>query len=140
MIVNNVAGLAGGGISLQDAVKVRIYHNTIANNDSLGTRARRSRSPNQSTPQPGAGIVTRAHSPAARWPRVRRSGRFSDPDLQNTIVWHNRQFFFWVDQTSGCMPGDPACTSTYGLCPDLSGALDCPGPCGNTAACTTTSG
>ncbi len=37
MIVDNVAGLAGGGISLQDAVQVSIQNNTIANNDSLAT-------------------------------------------------------------------------------------------------------
>ncbi len=40
MIVDNVAGLAGGGISLQDAVKVKIQNNTIANNDSLANRRR----------------------------------------------------------------------------------------------------
>ena len=37
MIVDNVAGLAGGGISLQDAVAVKMSNNTIANNDSLAT-------------------------------------------------------------------------------------------------------
>jgi large repetitive protein len=31
-----------------------------------------------------------------------------------------------VDQASGCTPGDPGCTSTFGLCPDPSGALACP--------------
>jgi large repetitive protein len=131
VIVNNVAGLAGGGISLQDAVKVSILYSTIGNNDSLGTAgaAFLLGSPNQSNAQPGAGIVTRAHSPQLL-ATGRPIGTFSDPNLQNSIVWHNRQFFFWVDQTSGCAPGDPGCTSTYGLCPDVSGALDCPG--GNT--------
>jgi hypothetical protein len=32
-----------------------------------------------------------------------------------------------VDDASGCTPGDPACASTYGLCPDLSLGLACPG-------------
>ena len=131
MIVNNVAGLAGGGISMQDAVSVRIVHNTIANNDSLATagEAFAPGSPNESTPQPGAGIVTRGHSgPLAAAGNV---GTFSDPtDFANNIIWQNRQFYFWVDTTSGCTPGDPACTSTYGLCPDVSGGLACPG--GNT--------
>jgi hypothetical protein len=129
MVVNNVAGLAGGGISLQDAVDVRLVHNTIANNDSLATagEAFAAGSPNQSTPQPGAGIVSRAHSTAlvGTGPTV---GSYSNPTaFADNIVWHNRQFYFWVDATSGCTPGDPACTSTYGLCPDLSDALSCPG-------------
>jgi large repetitive protein len=66
MIANNVAGLAGGGISLQDSVAVSIVDNTIANNDSLGTagQAFAPGSPNESTPQPGAGLVSRAHSAA----------------------------------------------------------------------------
>jgi hypothetical protein len=42
-------------------------------------------------------------------------------------VWQNRQFYFWVDTTSGCTPGDPGCTSTYGLCPDPAGLLACTG-------------
>jgi large repetitive protein len=129
IIVNNVAGLAGGGVSLQDAVKVRIYHNTIANNDSLGTAGDAFSDPNRSTPQDGAGIVARAHS-AGLLATGRPIGTFSDPDLQNSIAWHNRQFFFYIDPNSGCTPGDPGCTSTYGLCPDVSGALACPG--GNT--------
>jgi hypothetical protein len=127
MIVNNVAGLAGGGVSLQDAVKVRMFHNTIANNDSLGTQGDAFTSPTESTPQPGAGIATRAHSPALL-ATGQSIGTYSDPDLQNTIAWHNRKFFFFVDPTSGCNPADPGCTSSYGLCPDLCD-LDNDGDC-----------
>ena len=129
MIVNNVAGLAGGGVSLQDAVKVRIFHDTIANNDSLGTQGdafagaptsrRRSPAP-ASRPGPTARLSLAAP--------VRRSGPSPIPNLQNTIAWHNRKFYFWVDQTSGCTPGDPACTSTYGLCPDLDRGAELPRP------------
>ena len=54
-------------------------------------------------------------------------GTFSDPQLDDSIIWHNRQFYFFVDTASGCVPGDAACTSTYGLCPDPTGALDCAG-------------
>lgn len=128
MIVDNVAGLAGGGISLQDAVAVSIQNNTIANNDSLGTagEAFAPGSPNQSTPQPGAGITSRAHS--AQLAAAGNVGTFSDPTVfDDNIVWQNRQFYFWVDPSSGCTPGDPGCTSTYGLCPDPSGALACTG-------------
>ena len=80
--------------------------------------------------QPGAGIVSRAHSPqlAAASGNI---GTFSDPGVfANNIVWQNRQFHFWVDTASGCVPGHPFCVSTFGLCPDLSGNLNCPG--GNT--------
>jgi hypothetical protein len=150
-IVNNAAGLAGGGISLQDTVNARIVHNSIASNDSLATAgaAFTPGDPNQSNPQPGAGIAARAHGPElAAFPAA---GTFSDPAgtcldgpvagvpnstqkftacLADNIVWQNRQFYFWVDTASGCVPGDPGCVSTYGLCPDVSGALACPG--GNT--------
>jgi hypothetical protein len=132
MIVNNVAALAGGGISLQDAIDVRIVHNTIANNDSLATagEAFAPNSPNQSTPQPGAGIVTRTHSTGLLAALGELDG-FSDPSaFADNIIWQNRQFFFFVDDESGCTPGDPSCLSTYGLCPDLTGGLACPG--GNT--------
>jgi hypothetical protein len=128
MIVNNVAGLAGAGMSLQDAADVRIVHNTIANNDNLSTagEAFPPNSPNESNPQPGAGIVTRPHS--GDFAFAGNVGTFSDPSpFADNIIWQNRQFFFWVDATSGCQPGDPACLSTYGLCPDLSGSLNCPG-------------
>jgi hypothetical protein len=37
IIVNNIAGWDGAGISLQDALNVQIQNNTIAHNDSLGT-------------------------------------------------------------------------------------------------------
>ncbi len=114
-IVNNVAGLAGGGISVQNGANVSINSNTIANNDSLATAgdAFSPGSPNQSTPQPGAGIA------------LENAGGLGG--FNNNIVWQNRQFYFWVDASSGCVPGDPGCTSTYGLCPDPTGALTCTG-------------
>jgi hypothetical protein len=127
MIVNNVAGLAGGGISLLDSVAVAIQNNTIANNDSLATAgsAFAPGSPNESTPQPGAGIVSRAHS-AQLLAASASVGTFSNPvALDDNIIWQNRQFYFWVDSITGCTPGDPNCTSTFGLCPDPSGALAC---------------
>jgi len=124
MIVNNVAALAGGGISLQDALDVHIVNNTIANNDSLGVagEAFPPNSPNESNPQAGAGIVTRPHGGALAGSGgdPAQLGTFSDPTaFDNNIVRHNRKFFFFVDDTSGCTPADPACVSTYGLCPDL---------------------
>jgi hypothetical protein len=120
MIVNNIAGLAGGGISLQDAVKVNLVHNTIANNDSLATvgEAFAPGNPNQSTPQTGAGLVTRPHSE----PLVSTGaaiGTFSNPNpFSDNIIWQNRQFYYFND------------TLAAGLCPDLNGVIAC--PTGNT--------
>lgn len=130
MVVNNVAGLAGGGMSLQDAVNVRIAHNTVASNDSLAVagEAFTPGNPNESNPQPGAGIVARGHSLELIGIPGAGIGTFSNPAvLADNIIWQNRQFYFWVDTASGCLPGDPGCTSTFGLCPDISNALSCPG-------------
>jgi len=146
MIVDNVSALAGGGISMMDAVKVHLVHNTIANNDSMATagEAFAPGSPNQSTPQDGAGIAARMNSPeldATRnynqigdYPLDPQKGPNFRDEFADNIIWQNRQFFFYVDPL-GCTPGDPNCTpdnpgSTYGVCPDVTGALACPG--GNT--------
>jgi len=130
MIVNNVAGMAGGGISLQDAANARVINNTLANNDSLGTagEAFSPGNPNQSNPQP-AGIVSRRHtgsliaaigSPAD--PRL--ASDFSNPQLEDNIVWDNRSFFFFIQSGT---PGDPNAPSVFGLCPDLGTlGLSCP--------------
>jgi len=106
-IVNNVTGLAGGGVSLQDALRVNMAHNTVANNDSTATagEAFAPGSPNASLSQPGAGLVARQHSnelAAAIGPGA-PSGfllGFPNPFLRNNIFWHNRSFF-WETTTSG---------------------------------------
>ncbi len=119
IVVDNMAALAGGGISLQDSTRVFLVHNTVANNDSTATAgaAFAPGSPNQSTPQP-AGIVSRAHSSALKAvfddpdtpAGVRNTrGAYSRPDsLANNIVWHNRSFYWRID------PNDPA---VFGLMP-----------------------
>ena len=92
MIVNNVSGFSAGGINLADTVNLNILHNTIAHNDTTGT------SPvfvntgalTQTTPM-GAGIVARATSPDL----AAASGLvFSNPLLDNNIIWHNRSFYW----------------------------------------------
>ncbi|MAG32887.1 MAG: hypothetical protein CL908_18575 [Deltaproteobacteria bacterium] len=129
MIVNNVAGLAGGGMSLQDTASIRITNNTIANNDSTATagEAFSPGSPNQSNPQP-AGLVSRAHSGALSAALAAASGvpdwatrLYSQPHLfDNNILWHNRSFIFLTDASTT--------PDTFGLCPDLGGSgLSCPG-------------
>jgi hypothetical protein len=110
MIVNNVAALAGGGISMQDAVRSNIIHNTIANNDSTATagEAFAPGSPNESTPQP-AGMVSHANSPELTAALPDGEVGFSNPQLVDNIILHNRSFYFF---------GDPP-TIPYGIRPDL---------------------
>jgi hypothetical protein len=120
IIVDNVAGLAGGGVSLQDALNVRIWHNTIANNDNASTSgaAFSTGIPDHSVGQPGAGIVSHAHS-AELEPFVENNNdvlsTFSDPDMRNNIIWQNRKFY-WVLE-DGTLP------ITFGLCPDIGAAV-----------------
>lgn len=120
LIVDNVAGLAGGGISLQDVAKVNILHNTVAHNDSTATAgpAFTLGNPNNSNPQP-AGIVAYAHSTALR-NALNASGLpatdplrkpFANPNLQDNIIWRNRSFYFQVVQQPG--------QDLYKLMPDL---------------------
>ena len=85
VIANNVAGLAGGGISIEgvpstgSAVYVDITHNTVVHNDSTGTAGGAFANPLTSTPQP-AGISGRGSMARVR--------------IANSIVWHNRTFYF----------------------------------------------
>jgi hypothetical protein len=129
VIVDNVAGLAGGGVALQDAIAVRIINNTIAHNDSTATGSRAfTVAPNtpgltisQSTPQPGVGIAARGHSPALNAALGLPAGSgFSNPQLVNTILLDNRMFHWRIDYTRD--PTSPACqvsaggaNSCYGL-------------------------
>jgi hypothetical protein len=117
MIVNNIAGLAGGGISLQDTIIPIIANNTIAHNDSTGTAglAFAPGSPNQSTPQP-AGVVSRAYS-ALLYSTIGTGPlanpykkEFADPAgplgwFVNNILWQNRSFYWMTDNSvSRCSP------------------------------------
>lgn len=92
-IVNNVAAYMGGGISLQDVAKVRIVHNTIANNDSTATALAAFTIPNSlnSAPQP-AGVVSNIHSIDLR-NIAGFTQMYSDPVLVNNIIWQNRSFY-----------------------------------------------
>jgi hypothetical protein len=95
IIVNNHAGWTGAGIALRDAVKVRIVNNTVAHNDATATIGGLfDNVTNTSTAQVGAGIASFAHNPVL----AANSGQtFSDPELQNNIVWENRTFSWTVD-------------------------------------------
>jgi len=114
MIVNNMAGLAGGGISMQDTVLSFVTNNTVVNNNSTATAgdAFNPGNANLSIAQP-AGIVSRAHSVQL----MAAFNRFADPTLDkysnptmfNNIIMDNRSFYFTINTAT-----DPA---TYGLVP-----------------------
>ncbi len=119
IIVNNIAGFDGGGLSLQDVSRAVIANNTIANNDSTSVSQRAFPvGEMSSTPYPG-GISAHAHSETlnALWAAAVASGvpefaagepTFSDPELTNNIIWHNRSWFFdgtAVDPATGALVG-----------------------------------
>jgi len=127
MIVNNVAGFAGGGISLQDAARVDIVNNTIAHNDSTATSGDAFCNAttglcdaNTSSPRI-AGLVSYTHTSGlastieAGMSNIDdkiRYGIFSNPQyLENNIIWQNRSFFFTIDKTLN--------PPVYGLVPDI---------------------
>ncbi|RPJ61449.1 MAG: hypothetical protein EHM23_06875 [Acidobacteria bacterium] len=123
-IVNNVAGLAGGGVVLQDVARSTFYNNVIAHNDSTATAALAFQAGQvNSTPHP-AGFVSTLHSTlladilaAAGSPQT-----FSNPLMYNNTIWENRSFFnqvtngvgslaFWnywdLNVIGSVAPGDP---------------------------------
>jgi large repetitive protein len=98
-IVNNVAGLAGGGISLKDALRVEIENNTIANNETTGTAGgafQLGGTPGQSAPHTAGiasyGLETLAGVSTSTINRFNKA--YSNPLLQSNIIWHNKQSYF----------------------------------------------
>ncbi len=119
IIANNVAGLAGGGVSLQDASFVEMLHNTIVRNDSFATAggAFVFGAGDTSTPQP-AGIVSRGNTYGPL-----NGSAFSNPTIMNSIVRENRTFYFGPTPTGVQNPGDPnPVPVTYGLIVSPAGA------------------
>jgi hypothetical protein len=95
MLVNNVAGGAGAGISLQDAVNASVVLNTIANNDSTASTGAVLGVGGVSEPQP-SGLSSELNSIAlnAALPGGSPNKDFSNPTLTHNILWHNRSFYF----------------------------------------------
>ena len=95
IIVNNVAGMTAGGISLKDAPDVSIINNTVMNNDSTATAALAFGTcaggsfPNLSCPQP-AGIVSHLNSDLLQATLPGGAPVFSAPYMVNNIVLGNR--------------------------------------------------
>jgi large repetitive protein len=140
VIVDNVAGLAGGGIALYDSPNTRIINNTIAHNDSTATAGaafpltaaptalgiQSGTGLSSSSPQPGAGIVARGNS-AALVAAIDAGAAadkkyFSNAELQNNIVWRNRQFRWAIDYTQ---PEDTHYACNYGNSGAASGTTTC---------------
>jgi len=125
VIVNNVAGWDGAGISLQDALKVNIVNNTIAHNDSLATsgvltfslgapassapggECHTGTAPGLTTSCPQSAGVTSTQNSALLTSSfggltltcpVGHEGcqGFSNPVLFNDLIWQNRSFFAGV--------------------------------------------
>ncbi|MGC2193987.1 MAG: Ig-like domain-containing protein [Terriglobales bacterium] len=125
MIVNNVAGYSGGGISLQDTARSSIVNNTVMNNDSTSTvGVTFTTGPNTSVKQP-AGISSERHSTGPNGlagafvpstPINAPYRVFSNPTLSNNIVYRNRAFNY--DGSGGTALLVPVLSqSTIGACP-----------------------
>jgi large repetitive protein len=81
-----------------------------------------------STAQPGAGVASRVHSPAlaaALTSVGSGSPSFSNPTLQNNIVWQNRTFFWSINNSIdpvGCqLSGTTGSRPCFGLTPNIAG-------------------
>ena len=103
IIVNNVAGNAGA-LALQNAARVVIVNNTIANNDSTATAATALNTDLLSSNPRGAGVVSYKHTQALLKAITVANGQFSEewsqPTLTNNIIWQNRSFS-WEMNTAG---------------------------------------
>ncbi len=128
IIVNNMAGWDGAGISLQDSLNVTIQNNTISSNDTLAssgvltqsigtpvasaptgncTQTGPSGANTASCPQ-SAGVTSVPNSSLLTATFVAPANNitcptgtsncmaFSNPVLQNNVIWQNRAFFIGV--------------------------------------------
>jgi uncharacterized repeat protein (TIGR01451 family) len=131
MIVDNVAGYAGGGIALADTVRAFIDNNTVASNDSTGiagavlAAAVAPQTSGVGRPSP-SGIVSEPTSQALinqfTSNGQRTTNAISQPvELVNNIFWQNRSFFY--DGAGHLCVGNsladvtPTCTATAKISP-----------------------
>jgi len=123
MIVGNVAGNAGGGIAMNDAVNVDITNNTIAHNMNTSTTGLNFQlgTPTQSVLEMGAGIRSDVHSLAVQTEldlaaaagNAAAAQTFSNPALNNNVIWQNRSYL-WVANSSAGVPSlEPAAIPLY---------------------------
>lgn len=120
MIINNSSGDLGGGIALMDSVRTAIINNTIAYNDSTSTGSDAfgpcspGLPPGQvCPPQPAGGIANSVPQVGGIGAQATNAGlvaimatspvptpnkQFSNPILQDNILWQNRSL--WWDSTA----------------------------------------
>jgi parallel beta-helix repeat protein len=126
IIVNNIAGWDGAGISLQDSLNVTIQNNTISSNDTLASSGVLTQSIGTPVASAPAGSCTQAGNSSASCPQsagvtsmqnstlltTTFSGlpgaltcpfgtsypckAISNPLLQNNVIWQNRSFYIGV--------------------------------------------
>jgi hypothetical protein len=126
IIVNNLAGWDGAGISLQDSLNVSIINNTISSNDTLATSGVLTQSIGTPVASSPAGSCTQAGPTGPKTASCPQpSGvsstlnssvltttftgltltcpngtancmKFSNPLLQNNVIWQNRSFYIGV--------------------------------------------
>ncbi len=127
IIVNNVAGWDGAGISLQDSLNVSIINNTISSNDTLATSGVLTQSigtpvasapagsctqtgptgantascpqPSGVSSTPNSSVLTTTFTTLGTLtcPNGTTSCKaFSNPLLQNNVIWQNRSFYIGV--------------------------------------------
>ncbi|HUD65216.1 MAG TPA: IPT/TIG domain-containing protein, partial [Candidatus Sulfotelmatobacter sp.] len=118
MIVNNLAGWDGGGISLQDSLNVAIINNTISSNDTLASSGVLTQSIGTPLASAPAGSCTNAAGTTSCPQSAGLTSTvnstlltttftgltitcptgqpnctaFSNPLLQNNVIWQNRAF------------------------------------------------
>ena len=134
IIVNNVAALAGAGISLQDVVFPVIINNTIANNDATATSrlAFTAGSPD-STPRI-SGIQSGMHSDILMGLSGLIGQPFSNPLLANNLIWGNRSWY--NDHTLNGGAGGLAPASTSATLPNFNLGVDLNGGALTAQFCT----
>jgi hypothetical protein len=165
IIVNNVAGWDGAGISLQDALNVSIVNNTISSNDTLATSGVLTQSigtpvasapagscvqngptglTTASCPQPSgvsstpnsSVLTTTFVAPANNLTCPNETGThhcmaFSNPALQNNVIWHNRAFFIGVGNPNPGLTNQQNQVTLYNaFSPNIAPAQTAFGQCG----------
>ena len=127
IIVNNVTGLGGGAVSLQDAARSSISQNTMANNDSAAVAIDAFQAgPTNPTTAQVAGIVSRPHS--ALLAAVSGQAASVPAPLSRNIIWHSRSYYWDAAATPNLQP-TPSPPATLGQYWDLSPGLVCTPNC-----------
>ncbi len=104
IIVNNAAGWAGGGVSLQDVTRARLVHNTIARNDSAATSRSAFRPGQVNSDAQIAGLACHQHSVLLA--ALVAPQNHSRPGLTNNII-HGNNSYYWNGTTQRLVASAP---------------------------------